>query len=68
MKVASAPSIVIPAPSALAEEPDPLARVRLRSSTSSVAVLRTVCVPLTVKLPDRVRSAAAILPERFRDC
>ena len=68
MKVASAPSIVIPAPSALADEPDPLARVRFLSSTSSVAVFRVVVVPLTVKLPDRVKSAAAMLPERFRVC
>ena len=57
MKVASllastASCIVIPAPSAEAEvSPEPLFRVIFLSSTSRVAVLSVVVVPLTVRLP-----------------
>ena len=60
MKVALAPATVRPAPSAAAEEAAFLATVMLRSSTSSVAVFRVVVVPLTVKSPESVRSAAII--------
>ena len=51
VRVASAPSIVIPAPSAAELSAAPSASVMFRSSTFISAVLRVVVVPLTVKFP-----------------
>ena len=54
--VAAAPSTVKPAPLAAAADAAPFATVMLISSTSNVAVLTVVVVPLIVKSPSTTRS------------
>ena len=55
VKVALAPSTVIPAPFAAAALPAPLAIVILRSSTSNWVLFIVVVVPFTVSVPVTVR-------------
>ena len=60
VELLTASCIVIPAPSAVEEvSPEPKLRVIFLSSTSRVAVLIVVLVPLTVRLPVTVKLPAA---------